>query len=94
MVMDKSKVLEMIRSGTTDVVFTKKDGTARAMKCTLNEEYLPTPIESGPGEDDKPKKTVNPDVLAVYDVEVAGWRSFRWDALQSVSGERFSLGKE
>jgi hypothetical protein len=27
------------------------------------------------------KKTPNPDVLAVWDVEASGWRSFRWDSI-------------
>lgn len=92
--MEKSKVLDMIKSGVTEVVFTKKDGSKRHMTCTLNEELLPTQLNLDLGDDPKPKKKENPDVLAVFDTASEAWRSFRWDSLLTVSGESFVLGKE
>jgi hypothetical protein len=32
-------------------------------------------------------KKPNPDVLAVWDVEAKGWRSFRWDSIKDFSTE-------
>jgi len=66
-----------------EIVFTKKDGTERIMKCTLQEKYLPETVGTG-----KPK---NEDVLAVFDLENDGWRSFRWDSIKQVN---FSLESE
>ena len=34
-------------------------------------------------EETKERK-VNEDVLAVYDVDAEGWRSFRWDSLTQI----------
>jgi hypothetical protein len=39
--MNKHELKEIIQNGVVTVVFTKKDGTERTMKCTLLPEYLP-----------------------------------------------------
>ena len=49
------------------------------MHCTLSEEFLPAQVDL---EEAIQKKAPNNDVLAVWDVEVNGWRSFRWDSLK------------
>lgn len=75
-------LIEALRTGELTVNFTKADGTARAMKCTLDENIVPkntTPKAEGAVERKK-----SPDVLAVYDVENSGWRSFRWDSIKTV----------
>lgn len=89
--MDKSNVIEKIKSGITDIVFEKKDGTLREMKCTLKENFLPEQVDL---EEAIQKKAPNPDVLSVWDVGVEGWRSFRWDKLQTVNGEAFTDGNQ
>jgi hypothetical protein len=77
--MTKSEVAEMARAGVIDITFTKKDGTFREMRCTLHESYLP-PLMG----DTETKTKDNPDVLAVWDIEVKGWRSFRLDSLMVI----------
>ena len=77
--MNKSEIAEMARAGVIDVTFTKKDGTFREMRCTLHESYLP-PMMC----DTEIKTKDNPDVLAVWDIEVKGWRSFRLDSVMVV----------
>lgn len=67
-----------LHEGIVDVVFIKKDGTERKMKCTLKADLLPAQTDL---EEAVQKKTSNPDVLAVWDVEAAGWRSFRYDSV-------------
>jgi CBS domain-containing protein len=42
---------------------------------------LPVVDENNP----KPVRKSNPDVVAVYDLEAQGWRSFRWDSIVSFS---------
>lgn len=62
----------MLKVDVGTVTFTKKDGTERVMKCTLDPKKLPeAPITEG-----KKERKVNEDVIAVYDVEAKGWRSF------------------
>lgn len=69
-----------LRDGIHQIVFTKKDGTERKMFCTLSEAVIP--------EEHKPKKgttiKVNDSVLAVFDVEKQGWRSFTIADVKSV----------
>jgi hypothetical protein len=61
----------------TKIVFTKKDGSERVMNCTLMESLLPA-------RDDSSKETTHsPDVQPVWDLDVGGWRSFRWDSVIS-----------
>ena len=67
-----------LHEGIVEVVFIKKDGTERKMKCTLKADLLPAQTDL---EEAVQKKTPNPDVLAVWDVENSGWRSFRYDSI-------------
>jgi hypothetical protein len=62
----------MLHVTTVTVTFTKKDGSERIMNCTLVPELLP-PVEIK--EDKEPRKKSD-DVVAVYDIEAKGWRSF------------------
>jgi len=75
----------LLVSQTITVDFTKADGTARTMRCTLHPDQLPVvPIVEG-------KKTAVPDThsLRVFDVEKQAWRSFRFDRIQEI---KFDLG--
>jgi hypothetical protein len=76
----KEEIEAVLRQGECEVVFTKNDGTERQMVCTLHPRYLPVPEEADPS---KPKKVrpPNPHVVACWDVEEEGWRSFRIDAI-------------
>ena len=61
-----------------NVLFVKKDGTERKLICTLKPDLLPVQTDL---EEAVQKKTPNPDVLAVWDIENKGWRSFRYDSI-------------
>ena len=76
-------LISLLEQSPVEVVFTKKDGTERTMKCTLMEKFLPETVDP-----DRPR---NDETLAVYDLEKEGWRSFRWDSVKQVN---FSLGSE
>lgn len=71
-------LLEMLKKGECSVVFIKKDGDVRIMKCTLNEQFLP-PIE----EEVSSKKTrsYSEESIRVWSTEDKGWRSFRVDSV-------------
>lgn len=75
--MTKEMIEDMLRRGLVEVVFTKKDGTERNMKCTLVPEWVESPSGTG-------KIVPNQNVLRVFDMEVEEWRSFRIDSVKSV----------
>lgn len=69
----------VLKENTVNVTFTKKDGTERAMKCTLQENVV-VPYEQ---KTDR-KKEANDDVFAVWDVEKSAWRSFKIDSVKRI----------
>ena len=77
MLYTKEQIRKEAREGIISVDFIKKDGSLRKMKCTLQEQYLPPVLMS----DLEVITKDNPDVLAVWDVEFHGWRSFRIDSV-------------
>jgi hypothetical protein len=80
--MEKSGVKSMLQSTIATVVFEKGDGTLRTMRCTLLPDHLPAPKELA---EDAPARRDNPDVLAVWDLDNGGWRSFRLDSIKSIT---------
>lgn len=63
------------------ITFTKKDGTERVLKGTLNSSVIPEQ-HAPKGTGTEKKKTE--DALAVFDIENNGWRSFRFDSIKTV----------
>ena len=72
----------VLQTGIANVTFLKKDGTQRNLLCTLLPSELPTQTDL---EEAVQKKTPNPEVLAVWDLENKGWRSFRYDSVLGFS---------
>jgi len=70
----------VLKTNIATVTFKKKDGSIRIMQCTLDPKIVPAYVVT---ENKKTKKTNN-NVMAVYDTEVEGWRSFTLDSVQSV----------
>ena len=75
----------MLREGVLDVLFVKKDGTERKLKCTLRSDLLPT---NDSVDDSTKTRKENTEVLQVYDLENDGWRSFRLDSIIAFSQNR------
>lgn len=86
----KSALGVMLSQGISEVVFVKKDGTARTMLATRDPVYLPPqPVlteEQLAEKMAKPKKAESPDTFKLYDVEAKGWRSLTLENLVSVGG--------
>ena len=76
---NKELILQSLREGVVTVKFTKKDGTERDMKCTLQESYI-APYEKKTDRE----KTSNENNISVWDIENQGWRSFRVDSVISI----------
>jgi hypothetical protein len=71
--------MNMLHGGIINVKFTKKDGSERILRCTLNEAYI-KPHEK---KTDK-EKPANNDTVSVWDIDNDGWRSFRLDSILEI----------
>lgn len=79
----------VLSAGEVTVIFLKKDGSERTMKCTTSDSLVPQePIVENAVP--KKEKKQNDDVCPVYDIEAQGWRSFRWDSVKEV---KLSIGQ-
>jgi len=77
---DYNSLVNMLRSSVVNVTFEKVDGTERTMQCTLQSQYLPEQYRNM-----APMLTETaPTTISVWDVEHAGWRSFRVDSVRKV----------
>lgn len=75
--MDRDEMIDTLKTQRVDVVFRKKDGEQRKMRCTLMESVLPE-IES---TTEKRKVSRSADTVSVWDMEKRAWRSFRVDSV-------------
>jgi hypothetical protein len=78
----KTMVKNILAITTAKVIFTKKDGTERVMRCTLNSAMIPADKHPKADSSAKPRTDL---VQAVYDLDASGWRSFAWDSVIEVS---------
>lgn len=79
--MDKMEIAKLLREGVHTVTFTKTNGDERIMKCTLMDEYLPEQTDL----EEFTNKSKNDSILAVWDIEASGWRSFRVENVKAIS---------
>jgi hypothetical protein len=80
---DKNKLRkwlgEHLAYGLVTVVFEKKDGTLREMRCTLKD----VPQYERKTESETTRKK-NDEVMSVYDMDKSEWRSFRIDSIKEI----------
>tara|TARA_R110002074_G_scaffold45116_1_gene117128 strand:- start:1 stop:276 length:276 start_codon:yes stop_codon:yes gene_type:complete len=88
--MTKDDLKNMLKAGSVRIEFIKANGARRVMNATLSESLIMvTPPVGGTVEG---RKKTNEQALPVWDVDVNGWRSFRWDCLRDVAGETLPNG--
>ena len=75
----KETLQKILKQNILELNFQKKNGEERNMLCTLQKQFLPESSESNP---DKPIKKENSGVLAVWDLEKDGFRSFRIESVK------------
>ena len=68
------RLIRRMRAGVVRFAYEKADGTIRAAKGTLQDVF---PLVKGTG-------TASPKTVRYYDIEAAGWRSFRVENLIAV----------
>lgn len=76
--MTRDELKTTLRTNHATVIFEKADGTLRTMRCSLKSEDLPEAIMK------ESTRVENLDVLAVWDLDAGGWRSFRIDSIKSI----------
>lgn len=81
-ILDKEQLQSILREDVATVTFTKADGSERVMKCTLDPSYFVLK-EQKPTENQTERKS-NPDLIAVWDIDNSGWRSFRLSSIKTI----------
>jgi hypothetical protein len=79
---NKELLKELLKDGLVTIVFEKKDGTMREMKCTLKNNII---SEYWSASDTGKTLTKTDSVLPVFDTIDKAWKSFRWDSIKQVS---------
>jgi hypothetical protein len=84
--MHKMDLVALLHEHVVKVTFTKVDGTRRVMNCTLRGDLIPPVKESSVqgGETNDVNKPRAENVIAAWDTEANGWRSFRLDSVKEV----------
>ena len=80
--LSKTELKNHLSKCIAKITFNKTDGFLREMYCTLMSDYMPAPEPL----DESPKipRKENDNVLAVWDIDNNGWRSFRLDSIVNI----------
>lgn len=79
--MNRQEMINALKEDVCRVTFKKVNGDTRLMYCTLKSDFLPENDRMINEAGFEPTKQVNEKVLAVWDIDVKGWRSFRVDSV-------------
>jgi hypothetical protein len=79
----KADLKKLLEQNVIVVDFTKLDGDKRVMTCTLREDMKPRATKVDPMSQKKIRE-ISDAVVSVWDVNAQGWRSFRYDRINSV----------
>jgi hypothetical protein len=82
--MTREEMMEQLVKRECRVIFRKANGEERNMICTLQESVVPTATKADPITQTK-ERSLNYEVIPVWDVKAHGWRSFRVDSVISFS---------
>lgn len=81
---ERESIVSDLRKNVLEVTFTKVNGDQRVMRCTLDPRYMPPKMESENVQEANKYNRENPDVIAVWDIQNNGWRSFRVDSISYI----------
>lgn len=81
---ERENIVSDLRKNVLEVTFTKINGDQRVMRCTLDPRYMPPKMESENVQEANKYNRENPDVIAVWDIQNNGWRSFRVDSISYI----------
>jgi hypothetical protein len=78
----KVDLKNLLEQNVIVVDFTKLNGDKRVMTCTLREDMKPRATKDDTMSQ-KAVREVSDAVVSVWDVNAKGWRSFRYDRINS-----------
>jgi hypothetical protein len=83
MMYQRDTLLNDLRQNVIEVHFTKVNGDNRVMRCTLQKHLLPESYQTSLEEQTQESNfhNANPKVIAAWDVQAGGWRSFRIESV-------------
>jgi hypothetical protein len=81
--LNKAELKEHLSKHVAEITFNKVDGSVRKMNCTLMSDYLPLVISEE--QIAHVPRVQTDEVLAVWDLDKQGWRSFRLDSIINVN---------
>ena len=84
MVYERDTLLKDLQENVCEVFFKKVNGDMRTMRCSLKPEMLPDSYVLTEESKVKDFHLTNPAVIAVWDIQNNGWRSFRIDSVEYV----------
>ena len=79
----KADLKKLLEQNVLTVDFLKLDGDKRVMTCTLREDIKPAATKTD-AMSTKKVREISDAVVSVWDVNAKGWRSFRYDRINSV----------
>jgi hypothetical protein len=81
---NRDSILKDLREYVIEVHFEKVNGENRNMRCTLRPDLLPPSYREQLSEQKEEIEfhQKNPNVIAAWDVQKGGWRSFRVDSVK------------
>lgn len=87
---NRDDILKDLRHTVLEVTFTKVNGENRVMRCTLDPVRMPQSYLEEVNQE-KEFHSKNENVIAAWDVQKGGWRSFRIDSVLYVQdvGENY-----
>jgi len=82
--MTRDYMMTRLQQSECRVIFKKTNGEERDMICTLQPDIIPDAKKEDPLSQKK-VRSINEEVISVWDTEVEAWRSFRVDRVISFS---------
>jgi len=79
----KEELKTLLEQNVLVVDFTKLNGDKRVMTCTLREDMKPRATKDDTMSQKKVRE-ISDAVVGVWDVNAKGWRSFRYERINSV----------
>lgn len=79
----KADLKAQLEQNVLVVDFTKLNGDKRVMTCTLREDIKPAATKTDTMSQKKVRE-ISDAVVSVWDVNAKGWRSFRYDRINTI----------
>jgi hypothetical protein len=80
----KAELKTLLEQNVLVVDFTKLNGDKRVMTCTLREDMKPRATKDDTMSQKKVRE-ISDAVVSVWDVNAKGWRSFRYERVNTVN---------